>query len=235
MKKMLSRRSLLKSAAGLAAAGVLAACEPKVVEKIVKETVEVEKIVKETVEVEKVVKETVVVEKVVKETVIVAGTPQVVEKQVTLLVEKVVTTTPVPAGELKGEVITVWKDSDWWLSVPGQRAVALFNDKYPHVELIGIGAGGDSPFVQKVTTMFVGGTPPDLMGGTPGRIIALATEGDDSIAQLADDVIRVPDVGEELQPFVTTIPLQLLAYHIADLKGTDVDQPRNLAKSVTVE
>ena len=68
-----------------------------------------------------------------------------------------------------------------------------------------------------------------------GRIIALATEGDDSIAQLADDVIRVPDVGEELQPFVTTIPLQLLAYHIADLKGTDVDQPRNLAKSVTVE
>jgi glutamine---fructose-6-phosphate transaminase (isomerizing) len=68
-----------------------------------------------------------------------------------------------------------------------------------------------------------------------GRIIALATVGDAEIAEMADDVILVPDVPELLQPIVASIPLQLLAYHVADLKGTDVDQPRNLAKSVTVE
>ncbi len=68
-----------------------------------------------------------------------------------------------------------------------------------------------------------------------GRVIAVASEGDLEIAAQADDVIRVPVVEEMLQPFVTTIPLQLLAYYVADLKGTDVDQPRNLAKSVTVE
>lgn len=68
-----------------------------------------------------------------------------------------------------------------------------------------------------------------------GRVIGIATHGDEALAQHADDVIYVPDVPEMLQPFVTTIPLQLLAYHVADLKGTDVDQPRNLAKSVTVE
>ena len=68
-----------------------------------------------------------------------------------------------------------------------------------------------------------------------GKIIALATVGDTEIADIADDVVLVPDVPEMLQPIVASIPLQLFAYHIADLKGTDVDQPRNLAKSVTVE
>ncbi len=68
-----------------------------------------------------------------------------------------------------------------------------------------------------------------------GKIIALATVGDTSIADIADDVVLVPDVHELLQPIVASIPLQLFAYHVADLKGTDVDQPRNLAKSVTVE
>jgi len=68
-----------------------------------------------------------------------------------------------------------------------------------------------------------------------GKIIALATMGDRDIADQADDVILVPDVDEMLQPLLATVPLQLLAYHIADLRGTDVDQPRNLAKSVTVE
>lgn len=68
-----------------------------------------------------------------------------------------------------------------------------------------------------------------------GRVIAVATEGDVDFDAQADDIIRVPDVEDVLQPFVTTLPLQLLAYHIADIKGTDVDQPRNLAKSVTVE
>ena len=68
-----------------------------------------------------------------------------------------------------------------------------------------------------------------------GKIIALATVGDSHIAGLADDVIMLPRVDELFQPILATIPLQLLAYHIAVLKGTDVDQPRNLAKSVTVE
>jgi glutamine---fructose-6-phosphate transaminase (isomerizing) len=68
-----------------------------------------------------------------------------------------------------------------------------------------------------------------------GRVIAVATEGDTDIERHADVVLRVPDVSEELQPLVTVIPLQLLSYYIADFKGTDVDQPRNLAKSVTVE
>jgi glucosamine--fructose-6-phosphate aminotransferase (isomerizing) len=68
-----------------------------------------------------------------------------------------------------------------------------------------------------------------------GRIIALATMGDREIGDVADDVVLVPEVDELLQPLVAVVPLQLLAYHIADLRGTDVDQPRNLAKSVTVE
>ena len=68
-----------------------------------------------------------------------------------------------------------------------------------------------------------------------GPVIAIACEGDQKIAELADDVIYVPDVEECLQPLVTSIPLQLLAYHIAVLRGCDVDKPRNLAKSVTVE
>ncbi|MHB8762894.1 MAG: glutamine--fructose-6-phosphate transaminase (isomerizing), partial [Deferrisomatales bacterium] len=68
-----------------------------------------------------------------------------------------------------------------------------------------------------------------------GRVIAVATAGDRGAARIADAVLPVPDVSEELLPMVTTVPLQLLAYHVAVLKGTDVDQPRNLAKSVTVE
>jgi glucosamine--fructose-6-phosphate aminotransferase (isomerizing) len=68
-----------------------------------------------------------------------------------------------------------------------------------------------------------------------GPVIAVATEGDLEIARKADDVIYVPPTLEFLQPLLTVIPLQLLAYHIAVLRGCDVDKPRNLAKSVTVE
>jgi glutamine---fructose-6-phosphate transaminase (isomerizing) len=67
------------------------------------------------------------------------------------------------------------------------------------------------------------------------RVIAVATEGDDAIEHYADDVCRVPDTHEALSPVLAIIPLQLFAYHIAVARGTDVDQPRNLAKSVTVE
>ena len=68
-----------------------------------------------------------------------------------------------------------------------------------------------------------------------GPVIAIASENDDDVAHRADDVIYVPDVPECLQPLVVAIPLQLLAYEIALIRGCDVDKPRNLAKSVTVE
>ncbi|UKM65285.1 glutamine--fructose-6-phosphate transaminase (isomerizing) [Flavobacteriaceae bacterium GSB9] len=68
-----------------------------------------------------------------------------------------------------------------------------------------------------------------------GKIIAIVTEGDVQVRELADHVIEVPETLESLSPLLTTIPLQLLSYHIAVLLGKNVDQPRNLAKSVTVE
>jgi glucosamine--fructose-6-phosphate aminotransferase (isomerizing) len=68
-----------------------------------------------------------------------------------------------------------------------------------------------------------------------GKIIAIVTEGDTQVRELADHVIEVPESSESLSPLLTTIPLQLLSYHIAVMRGCNVDQPRNLAKSVTVE
>jgi glucosamine--fructose-6-phosphate aminotransferase (isomerizing) len=68
-----------------------------------------------------------------------------------------------------------------------------------------------------------------------GKVIAVVTEGDQTIPGMADDVIEVPAADELVAPIVSVIPLQLLAYHIGVLKGFDVDKPRNLAKSVTVE
>ncbi len=68
-----------------------------------------------------------------------------------------------------------------------------------------------------------------------GRVIAVATEGDTEIAKKADDVIYVPGTIDLLQPVLTVVPLQLFAYHVAVMRGCDVDKPRNLAKSVTVE
>lgn len=68
-----------------------------------------------------------------------------------------------------------------------------------------------------------------------GKIIAIVTEGDEQVTELADHVIEVPETFESLTPLLTTIPLQLLSYHIAVMRNCNVDQPRNLAKSVTVE
>ncbi|MCA9998819.1 MAG: SIS domain-containing protein, partial [Anaerolineales bacterium] len=68
-----------------------------------------------------------------------------------------------------------------------------------------------------------------------GVVIAVATEGDEAIRREADHVIYVPKTPPLLAPVVNVIPLQLLSYHIAVRRGCDVDQPRNLAKSVTVE
>ncbi|MBQ8939683.1 MAG: glutamine--fructose-6-phosphate transaminase (isomerizing) [Paludibacteraceae bacterium] len=68
-----------------------------------------------------------------------------------------------------------------------------------------------------------------------GRVIAVVTEGDEVVSKIADYTIEIPETEECLTPLLTVIPLQLMAYHIAVVKGCDVDQPRNLAKSVTVE
>nr|MCU0688679.1 glutamine--fructose-6-phosphate aminotransferase [Phycisphaerales bacterium] len=68
-----------------------------------------------------------------------------------------------------------------------------------------------------------------------GHVIAVATEGDTEIAKHVQDVMYVPDICEPLSPLLTVIPLQLMAYYAAVARGHDVDKPRNLAKSVTVE
>jgi glucosamine--fructose-6-phosphate aminotransferase (isomerizing) len=68
-----------------------------------------------------------------------------------------------------------------------------------------------------------------------GIVIAIATEGDENIAEKVDEVIYVPWISELLNPVLVVVPMQLIAYHIGVRRGCDVDQPRNLAKSVTVE
>jgi glucosamine--fructose-6-phosphate aminotransferase (isomerizing) len=68
-----------------------------------------------------------------------------------------------------------------------------------------------------------------------GKIISVVTEGDQEIADLSDHVLTIPRCRGMLTPLLSVVPLQLLAYHIAVLRGEDVDQPRNLAKAVTVE
>ncbi|RKX71960.1 glutamine--fructose-6-phosphate aminotransferase, partial [candidate division TA06 bacterium] len=68
-----------------------------------------------------------------------------------------------------------------------------------------------------------------------GKVIAIATIGDESIKKIADHVIFIPNTADILMPILTVIPLQIMAYYAAILNGCDVDQPRNLAKSVTVE
>ena len=67
------------------------------------------------------------------------------------------------------------------------------------------------------------------------RVLAVGTRGDGRLAKLADAMFEIPPLPEPLQPLLTVVPLQLLAYHVAVLRGCHVDRPRNLAKSVTVE
>ena len=68
-----------------------------------------------------------------------------------------------------------------------------------------------------------------------GAVIAVVTKGDKTVAEIADHILEIPSVPEAISPIIVSIPLQLLAYHIAVKKGCNVDMPRNLAKSVTVE
>jgi len=68
-----------------------------------------------------------------------------------------------------------------------------------------------------------------------GKVIAVCADGDEHVARIADRTMFVPKMSAFIAPMVTVLPLQLFSYHVADHRGTDVDQPRNLAKSVTVE
>ena len=68
-----------------------------------------------------------------------------------------------------------------------------------------------------------------------GLIISVGTEGDQALAELSDVFLPIPDAPEVVQPLLAVVPLQLLAYHVARRRGCDIDKPRNLAKSVTVE
>jgi glucosamine--fructose-6-phosphate aminotransferase (isomerizing) len=102
--------------------------------------------------------------------------------------------------------------------------VALIDENMPVVVI-----ANQSPVYEKVISNL------EQVRARDGQVIAIASESDDEIGEKANEVIRIPDCGEYLTSILATVPLQLLAYHVAVLKGTDVDQPRNLAKSVTVE
>ncbi|HJO24111.1 MAG: glutamine--fructose-6-phosphate transaminase (isomerizing) [Myxococcota bacterium] len=102
--------------------------------------------------------------------------------------------------------------------------IALIDEDMPVVVI-----ANKSPVYDKVLSNL------EQVRSRDGQVIAVASEGDTEIADKASDVIYIPDLGDHLTAILAIVPLQLLAYHVAVLKGTDVDQPRNLAKSVTVE
>ncbi|TAK12080.1 MAG: glutamine--fructose-6-phosphate transaminase (isomerizing) [Anaerolineae bacterium] len=102
--------------------------------------------------------------------------------------------------------------------------IALFEESMPVIVI-----APRDPWVDKMISQI------EQSKARRSPVVSVATEGDDTIASLSDHVLWVPDVPWMLSPAITVIPLQLLAYHIAVLRGLDVDQPRNLAKSVTVE
>jgi len=102
--------------------------------------------------------------------------------------------------------------------------IALIDDTLPVVVLVPRG-----PHYEKMVSNLA------EVRARQGKVLAIATKGDNEIGGHADDVVLVPDTALELQPILMVLPLQMLSYYVADGKGTDVDQPRNLAKSVTVE
>jgi glucosamine--fructose-6-phosphate aminotransferase (isomerizing) len=102
--------------------------------------------------------------------------------------------------------------------------IALIDENMPVVVI-----ANDGPLKDKLISNL------EQVRARDGRVIAIATVGDEEIAGKANEVIFIDDLGEFLTSILATVPLQLLAYHVATLRGTDVDQPRNLAKSVTVE
>jgi len=153
------------------------------------------------------------------------------------------------------EIASANIDKDNWLflgrgfnyPVALEGALKLKEISYIHAEGLPAAEMKHGPIaliVDGMPAVFIATTGPQydkIMGNIEevrargGKIIVVATEGDKNIKKHADHLITVPDVPELLQPILTVVPLQLLAYHAAVLRGHDVDKPRNLAKSVTVE
>ncbi len=102
--------------------------------------------------------------------------------------------------------------------------IALIDEDLPVVVIAPLGSGYEK-IINNLTEV----------RAREGMVIAVASRGDPDIGEIVDDVIQIPHIRPELQPLLTVLPLQMLAYRVADIRGTDVDQPRNLAKSVTVE
>jgi glucosamine--fructose-6-phosphate aminotransferase (isomerizing) len=102
--------------------------------------------------------------------------------------------------------------------------IALIDEELPVVVIV-----PKSPLYEKVVSNLT------EVKAREGKVIAIATRGDKEIGAIADEVIMIPDTHPLLQPILAVVPLQQLSYYVADHKGTDIDQPRNLAKSVTVE
>ena len=102
--------------------------------------------------------------------------------------------------------------------------IAMIDENFPSVVI----APKDSVYEKMVSNI-------QEIKARKGKVLAITTEGNEEIEQLADDVIYIPKTLEMLTPILSVIPLQLFAYYIAVLKGLDPDKPRNLAKSVTVE
>jgi len=103
-------------------------------------------------------------------------------------------------------------------------SIAMIDENFPSVFI----CPRDSVYEKNISNM-------EEIKSRGGRVIAVATEGDERIKEMADDIIYIPKTLEMLTPILATAPLQLFAYHVSALKGLDVDKPRNLAKSVTVE
>lgn len=102
--------------------------------------------------------------------------------------------------------------------------LAMIDEKFPSFAF-----ANNSPLLEKTVSNI------QEIKARSGKVVAIATEGNEDIKQHADDVIYVPDTLEQLQPLMNAIVVQLFAYYIAVEKGLEVDRPRNLAKSVTVE
>lgn len=103
-------------------------------------------------------------------------------------------------------------------------SIALIDKKFPSFFI----APKDSVYEKNLSNI-------EEIKSRSGDVIAITTKGNKSLEKIADDVIYIPKTLEMLTPILATIPLQLFAYHVARIKGFDVDKPRNLAKSVTVE
>jgi glucosamine--fructose-6-phosphate aminotransferase (isomerizing) len=102
--------------------------------------------------------------------------------------------------------------------------IALIEDGFPVVAI----CPSDSVYEKMISNIME-------LKARGAKVLAVATEGNEEITQIADDVIYIPKTLEMLTPILSVIPLQLFAYHVAVARGCDVDKPRNLAKSVTVE